>query len=255
MSLVFVVLNLRNRQIALQIFESGHSLDLLQREIEIERKHSREQTEMVTMLAHELRSPLALIRAVVDNLGGHSALQQGPEVRRLDKLRHSVRDMEAVIERCVEADRQDSCEQEIEWLDIAELLRDVVQHHDEVARIDLQAVTRLRRQADAYWLRLVLRNLVDNAAKYSAPDSRIAVVLVDLGDSRPCLTVSNEPGAAGMPDTGEVFHKFYRSPGARRQRGMGMGLWLSRSICLRMGANLDYLPEAGRVNFRMEWMA
>lgn len=255
LSLVFAMLNLRNRQLAQEMFESHHSLDLLQQEIEIERKHSREQTEMVTMLAHELRSPLALIRAVVDNLGGHPSLQQGPELRRLDKLRHSARDMETVIERCIEADRLDNCEQEIEWIDIAELLREIVQHHDDAARMELREPNSLRWQADAYWLRLVLRNLVDNAAKYSAPGSPIDLVLVDLGDGRPCLTVSNQPGAAGMPDPGEVFHKFYRSPGARRQRGIGMGLWLSRSICRRMRAQLDYLPEAGRVIFRMEWMA
>ena len=82
-------------------------------------------------------------------------------------------------------------------------------------------------------LTIVLSNLIDNACKYSAPNTPIQVSLeLETKDGRDgCLwTICNQVGQAGFPDPEKVFTKYYRSPHARRQSGSGLGLYLVKRL-------------------------
>ena len=60
---------------------------------------------------------------------------------------------------------------------------------------------------------------------------------------------SNTPSASGWPDADKVFQKYYRSAGAQRQTGTGLGLYQASRITAQMGGTLSYVPDSTLVRF------
>jgi signal transduction histidine kinase len=65
------------------------------------------------------------------------------------------------------------------------------------------------------------------------------------------MTISNVVGAAGRPDSAELFKKYYRSPKARQQSGSGLGLFLSYRMATRFGAVIRFREAVENVVFEL----
>lgn len=65
------------------------------------------------------------------------------------------------------------------------------------------------------------------------------------------MRVRNTPGLAGWPDEARLFEKYYRSTGAQRDSGSGLGLFLSRQLAQSLGGSLDYTPGPHHVEFTL----
>lgn len=229
-----------------------------QRQTAIELEHSRqqsrqdrairdEQAKLLAMLAHELKTPLATM---------HLRLDANATGTR--EIRQAIRDMNAVIERCVQATQlaDSQLRARLEPIDLASLLRDAVSSCPDPARVRLDAPDRLPLQTDKQLMFVILNNLLENACKYAAPGSPIQVrarVVIEPAAVAPVLAldVSNPPGPAGWPSTDQIFEKYYRSPHARRQAGTGLGLFLVRSLVHVLGGRIDYEPDDGNIRFTL----
>jgi len=83
---------------------------------------------------------------------------------------------------------------------------------------------------DAGLIELAIRQLLDNAFKYSTPGSPLSVV---ARSSQSALTIAVRDHGPGIPerDQARIFERFYRAPGAERKAiGAGMGLAITREI-------------------------
>ena len=68
------------------------------------------------------------------------------------------------------------------------------------------------------------------------------------------IRASSCPGPqAGMPEADRVFHKYYRSPGARHQSGSGLGLFLVRGLVELMDGTVDFKACEGKAVFTL-WL-
>jgi signal transduction histidine kinase len=67
------------------------------------------------------------------------------------------------------------------------------------------------------------------------------------------VCVRNQVGPAGLPDADKVFDKYYRSPGAHRKTGSGLGLYLVKSYMQLLGGYVGYAVVADEVEFSI-WM-
>src|SRR5690606_22717623 len=97
---------------------------------------------------------------------------------------------------------------------------------------------------------VIVANLVDNAVKYAAPDSRIEVRLYreqHARGARVCLVVRNAIGRAGVPDPERVFQKYYRSEAAKSVPGTGLGLYLVKSVAALLGGEARCDVDAGGI--------
>jgi two-component system sensor histidine kinase KdpD len=84
----------------------------------------------------------------------------------------------------------------------------------------------------------ILFNLLDNAAKYSAPGGGITVEADRSGGSVEILVKDQGPGLAEA-DLDRIFDKFYRAEsGDRRRAGTGLGLAIARGFAEAMGGTL-----------------
>jgi signal transduction histidine kinase len=212
------------------------------------RRLNEEQSRLFSMLAHEMKTPLATVRMWA-NAGpaGQAAIAR------------AISDMNLVIERCVHTGQL--AEQGLEPIqqvgDALAQTRMCIDKARDPARVMLSAPQGpAELVTDLQMLSIVLVNLLDNACKYSAPDSPIEVRLEEAqvdGRRGWAWRVSNLPGQAGMPEAGRLFEKYYRSPGARHQSGSGLGLFLVRGLLDLMGGNIRFDAEGERVVFRV-WL-
>jgi len=104
----------------------------------------------------------------------------------------------------------------------------------------------LQVRADEDRLAQVVTNLLSNACKFSAPNGRVEVALVRVGNAARVMVSDNGPGVA--PEfRARLFERFARSDSsdARRAGGTGLGLSICRGIVEKLGGSIAYEARAG----------
>lgn len=212
---------------------------------------SQRQSNFIDSVTHELKSPLASLKLSLQTLTRravpveqqadfHRIMLQ--DVERLDMLIDHLLDAAKTLQRRPQAGG-DVADVESLFQGVAAA---VVQRHGVAAEaIALQAAKGgpllvAGRSAD---VEIVLRNLIDNAVKYSLPNPRITVTLGRTNTGRVRIAVAdNGPGIPG-PLRPLIFRRFVRlgSELERSTPGTGLGLFLVKSLVRQM---------RGRVNVR-----
>lgn len=190
-----------------------------------------------TLLAnasHELRTPLSRIRM------GIELFENDPSEKRKAALQQDIAELDTLIDEILMMSRLDSGQ--IGSVDTqTDLLAIVAEEATRYEDVRIQGRAN-PFSANGKLLRRVVRNLLDNAAKYGEPP-----VLVQITDSpqKVTLTVTDHgPGIA--PDEQEsVFKRFYRTPGRQNVEGYGLGLPLVRQIAEVHGGQARILDEPG----------
>ena len=208
------------------------------------------RSDFVTMVSHELRSPMTVVAGIADILKKRqSALspQQrdelvdtlGREARRLTRLVSEVLDLEAID--------QGGMELHIGSIDLAELAREAVTDAGVAERTDL-AVGRGDAvcQADGDRIKQVLLNLISNAAKFSGEMRPISVRVAPEKDGV-CISVHDEGPGIPKQNIEKLFQRFSRlDMGGDRKPGSGLGLYLSRSIIEAHNGTIWVESEPGK---------
>ena len=131
-------------------------------------------------------------------------------------------------------------------------MRKICDSHLENKRIRLKTPLQASLQSDPVLLAVICGNLIDNALKYSPPQSLVHVDLSAQGRSV-TLLVENLAGTAGLPDPEQVFQKYYRNPRAKAAIGAGLGLYIVRGLVHLLAGGITYKPTEGRVIFKVSF--
>jgi signal transduction histidine kinase len=244
-----VMMMRRTRESERRLIGAEAARDWAEHRAEAEQQQRREQAQFLTMLTHELKTPLAVVRMVL----GAKTLTDDMK----GEAERSIRDMNQIIQRCMQVERlndQDVPGQQIACC-LTDELADIIRHTAQSHRITLitDAVP-ATLETDPLLLRLIIANLIDNACKYSPADSPITVRLCATTDQDPngfAIRVANLPGKAGWPEPQQVFQKYYRHPHAHEYTGSGLGLFLSARLAEQLGAELRYRPTAQEIVFEL----
>ena len=212
-----------------------------------EQEQNRMLVRLFDMLTHETKNAMAVI-----NMSA-SAPNFGP--RQRGRVETAIRDLTSVIDRCSESLRMDTVGQVVDLVacDAADILRDLCRDNSNAARIQLTAPPAAWVHSDPVLLRVIFGNLIENALKYSPPQSLVHVVIQPKAMGQQVIWFENEVGAAGLPDPARVFEKYYRSDRALAQIGSGLGLYLVKGVARNLGGGISYDPEEGRARFRL-WL-
>ena len=206
------------------------------------------QKSFVADAAHELRSPLAALRLQVQGLqrASDDAAREVAIGRLIAGIDRATRLVEQLL---VLARHQAGLASGLqpESVELAEIARKAVAEFTPIARargIDLGVTHaedgRIFGHPDA--LRILVRNLIDNALKYS-PKGGTVDVDVRRVDGRLQLSVDDSGSGIPEPDRARVLDRFYRLPGADAP-GSGLGLAIVKSIADLHGASLALSTSA-----------
>ena len=214
------------------------------------------QERLLTTLMHEIKTPLSTIQSAAASLN-RGASDNEVHSKRLQSIQYSVDDLNALVERYVQVDQieQDGLQLYTQYFSLADLLADLRESLDDDT-IVISGDPNLLVKIDYLGARVILLNLLGNARKYSPPGGAVRVEIEPAG-RQGCsgirIRVSNEIGVAGVPDPLKVFARYYRSEGARRISGAGLGLWLSQQTAGAMGTDILCSADDARVCFDL-WL-
>lgn len=214
---------------------------------------ARLQSDFVAAVSHEFRSPLTTVRQMAEMLD----IGDLPEPRRRAYYRVLVGEatrLQRLVETLLNFGRMEAgaaqyCFAEI---DAAELVRAVVrdiepQAHESGKSIELRGDAGVRVVADESALSLAIRNLIENAIKYSPNEPTI---WVEWKKEREYAAISVIDRGLGIPraEQDAVFQKFVRGRAAidRNLKGTGVGLSMVRQIVDAHGGDIRVQSEAGR---------
>ncbi len=193
------------------------------------------QRQFVSDASHELRSPVASIRAQLETALRYPDDVDWPSVARIvlaedARLEHLVGNLLAMarLEEGRLGPRGD--------LDVGDLVMAQTQRMTGV-QLDLSGVSAGRVWGNADELTSVIRNLLDNAARYAA-----TTVSVSVQEKGPWVVIAVEDDGPGIPveDRTRVFERFARleEGRARDQGGTGLGLALSQRVTQAHGGQI-----------------
>lgn len=214
----------------------------------------RAQERLVSEAAHELRTPLATMRAAVDvtlrrerttDELREALVHVREEVDRLTELSTALLDLAALRGR----------DRERATLDLSEVIEKAVHGARGAAEsnhvtLSLAPFHAMHLQGSAREVRQALDNLLANAVAY-APSESVVSIACTASHEHVRITVHNDGEPIPESDRELVFEPFHR--GARsHEGGRGLGLTIVRDIALRHGGNAFVLPTSEGVRIAFE---
>jgi two-component system sensor histidine kinase KdpD len=200
-------------------------------------------------LAHEFKTPLATIVTAAGGLRETGGLR--PEQLELAEIAETEATRLGLLTsrllRIARLDREE-VKPQLEPTDITELVTHLADQYadhwtDRKLSLTRDATTTVVL-ADAELLRLAVRQLLDNACKYSRPGASIAI---GIALKQEFLTVQVWNGGSSLSSNEQtrIFERFYRGTEARQLApGSGLGLYVARKIVQAHGGNLDLERDA-----------
>ncbi len=195
---------------------------------------SRQQSNFILSVTHELKSPIAAVKLNLQTL----ARRKLDESTQMTLIGRSIEEANRLDDLCnnlllasqMENRHFKSIEEPI---NLSEIVENSVQAYEQrsknafVSKLEDRCLT----NGDKLLWKLAINNLLENAVKYSPSDSIITVELYH-NDEEIILSVADE--GHGVPDNekGKIFKKFYRigSESSRKTKGTGLGLYLTSKI-------------------------
>jgi signal transduction histidine kinase len=194
-------------------------------------------------VSHELRSPLTRMKVALELL---------PDDVQRARLSSEVAEMERMISGLLELERlRTGRGVTLVRQDIVPILREVVATYEGRApgvRFTTDGDRQLTAEVDAEQIRSVMRNLLENAVKYSLADSRAIQVTVAGHDDGTRVRETDDGVGVPREDAERIFEPFFRVDRSRSKESGGYGLGLS--ICKRVmeahGGQIALEPGNGR---------
>jgi PAS domain S-box-containing protein len=245
-------------QLHQKVGELTRALSTVERERARAESSERTKEEFVSMVSHDLRSPLTVILA---DSGDYATSCADPGcVEARGSVRHSARRMAVMLNELVDSARLESGTLELnrEVVDLGSLLRGLAARSFGAAeRTRLQVVDpprALELSGDRSWLERALVNVIGNALKYAPGDSPVRIMLAAEGEAA-VVTVTDEGPGIPADELHLVFQRFYRASNTRRRvEGSGLGLFIARKVVEAHGGEASVQSEVGRgttIRFRL----
>lgn len=211
-----------------------------------------DQHQFLSMVSHEVRSPLASIKTATQLLELQAKDDDSAAI--LQRILRGAHRLTQFFDNYLTFDRLNS----MQWVlcqmsvDLPALLQTLRDHYTSIAtheiRLSLAPAVLQKRwlYADAQLLPVLLDNLLENALKYSPSGSEVELSAYIGKDGGLCLSVSDQGVGIAADELDLVFNKFFRSAQVGRVVGAGLGLYLVRQIAGLHGGSVQMQSRPGQ---------
>jgi two-component system, OmpR family, sensor histidine kinase KdpD len=234
--------------------ERARTQDLAE-QVEAARQTEQLRTTVMDAMAHEFKTPLTLIKGVTTALLANPDELVASRIEQLTIADEEANHLGELIDNAMEMARLDTSKVDIhlEHCDAGEMIREVVtsmQNKIDGRPLEILIDERLPMVVDRRLMELALKQLIDNALKYSPPDRPVAIRGHD-GDK---LTIEITDCGDGIPaaEQSRIFERFYRSPSVKDQiPGSGLGLSIAHRILQAHNGDLTVMSQPGETTLRI----
>lgn len=223
----------KNDDLSREVAQRRELQEQLSASLATEKALHEEQKQLLRMVTHEFRTPLAIVDRAAEMID--VVLERPPETvsRRLGNIREAVQRLVQLIDRFLVAERRDFNILQAERIDIAGLLQRVQKHF---AGMEIGARLQFSWQPALpfYWgdpemLSTVLINLIDNALKYAPGDSKVDITARSEGN---VIVIAVSDQGIGIPESemALIGRRFFRASNTTPATGTGLGLYNTRRL-------------------------
>jgi PAS domain S-box-containing protein len=214
--------------------------------------------EFLSVAAHEMKTPVTSIRGfaqtVLDQYQSRGTIEPERLGRALQVIDQQAGKLSRLVSQLLDTSRMQAGKLALEqqWVDLVPLVEEVAAtarlntpRHALTLEIPQQVVAFI----DVLRVEQVLRNLLDNAIRYS-PNGGLIELTVAVGDDD--LTITVRDHGIGIPSEhlSRVFDRFHRAHQGGNVAGLGLGLYISRDIVQRHGGRIEVeSPADGGTRF------
>lgn len=221
---------------------------------------NRMKSEFVSIVSHQLRTPLSVLKWSLDlllgkRLGDFNAKQK----EYLEIVSDSSNKMTKLVNDLLNVNRieQGRLTMQFKSFSAEELIADVVKDSAVLAEAhNVQIYFKDKKNlpdvyADPDKIRMVIQNLIDNAIKYSKKEGGSVEISVDKEEKNPkMLKVRVKDNGLGIPQIIQkrVFGKFFRGDTLVKQKveGTGLGLFIAKGIIKISGGEIGFTSQEGK---------
>ncbi len=222
--------------------------------IQTEVRNAELQKQFMTNASHELKTPLAVIRAnteMIEMLDGESEWTQS-NMRQIERMNGLIKNL-VMITRADE----NNMHEEAEDVDISAAIHDTAQTFRSMAvqngkQLTEEVPENIRMRAEEAQIRQLCSLLIDNAIKYCDENGEIKVVLAQKSRGRGIvLTVSNSYEEGKNVDYSRFFERFYREDQSHNtdRGGYGIGLSIAESLVKQYSGTIHAEWKNGVISF------
>jgi signal transduction histidine kinase len=227
---------------------------LMARALMREARVAQLQSDFVAAVSHEFRSPLTTMRQMAELLETDRVLEETRRKQYYRMLAGETARLQHLVERLLDFGRMEAGRDELRKtrLDVDSLVTDIVDEMQETARARggrievVHTGAPVHVEGDAQSLSLALRNLVENAVKYS-PQSPAVIVRIGHAGGRVSIAVNDSGVGIDRDEQRVIFGKFVRGRAAAVNgvRGTGVGLATVKHVVDAHGGEIRVESEPG----------
>ena len=242
-------------ELRIRLEDLDDSLQLIQEQKQALEKINEIKDKTISVLSHDLRSPLATLQSVLD-LFDQDVFNAEMACNLIQSLRPQFQTTQKLLESVLEWAKEQTRGNVVQWS--AFLADEVV--HKSLSWIDLSAKAKdvnlssdsnpnLWIKSDFKIVELVLRNLLGNAVKFTTKGDRIMVRVTPTEDGKVRLAVQDTGVGITEADVKRILEETgsFSKLGTAREKGTGLGLMLCQSYLLQINSTLEINsnPEEG----------
>lgn len=212
----------------------------------------RRQDSFIDSVTHELKSPLASLRLCLETMA-RPDLPVGTREHLREMMLGDVDRLSSFIDDVLQASRLANMDQvglnvtEFDFASLATEVSEGVRTRRKLAEgcVRVEVPEGFRVASDEAALTIVLRNLVDNAVKYSGSTVDVTVRARRDEKGRAVVEVTDRGIGIDAAHQAAVFQRFYRvqSPEVRERKGTGLGLFVVSALVKNLGGTVEALSE------------
>ena len=230
----------------------GSSVLVVVRDVTEARRLEAVRRDFVANASHELKTPASSIQATAETIVRAATDDPAVLPRFAEQLEREAIRLSRIVADLLDLSRLETGSDLEELVRLDAIVREEVARHEDAAEeadvtIELDAAPADVRGSGRD-LALLVRNLVDNAVRYTKPGGRVDVEVSDGADGRVALRVTDTGVGIPSRDLGRIFERFYRVDRARSREtgGTGLGLAIVRHVAENHGGTVSIESELGR---------
>ncbi len=214
-------------------------------------KSYRQQQRFTGDAAHQLRTPLTVLRGEID-----LALRRPRSTEEYSNVLRTLRDQTSELQEIVEAllflarATGETVIPEQRLISLADWMQNYLEHwkaHPRFSDLSLKVIGRPVIKTSTPLLQPMIENLISNALKYSEPGTPVEIDVIQTAKGAISISVRDQGQGISAEDLPAVFEPFFRSAAARKSgvAGTGLGLSLVSQLAATLGGEVKCSSEPG----------